>query len=296
MSTDILSTDTADREIGCVPISHPSPDVHEADETVGFEGEEDLYVESVPERFWLWLQIVTALKMAIWLVFFFPIILPTRIVKVGLLLILKALTKLVTKIHAGYLRIQEIIEDLWVDFKKGCKWVIKKCSLVDLVAGATFLVASSSFIGIFNMLVVLVLLVTVLGIRFGYKVPAHLRHYLHTMTREWGKLADGDDDSVEECVETKIRDRVKKDVFPALACKVAVRAISTVGLLKPTEANAMVYQRVCLDVMEGLRFRHYDRLRILPLAVLACLERPEEVDEVEEVVSILCGANSYSSE
>lgn len=167
--------------------------------------------------------------------------------------------------------------------------------MANLIATATFLVASSSYVGVFNMFILIVIFLAVVGVRFGYKVPAHLRHHLTGLTREWGKMSDGGDDTIAESSDNKIKERVKDKEFPALACKVAVRAISTVGLLKPTEANAMVYQRVCLDVMEGLRFRHYDRLRILPLAVLACLERPEEVEEVEEVVGILTGAPRHSS-
>lgn len=82
---------------------------------------------------------------------------------------------------------------------------------------------------------------------------------------------------------------VKRDRF---ACKLAVRAISRVGLLAPTKANALVYQKVILDDMRELKVRCNDRLRVLPIAIAACLERPEEVKQVERCIKHLTTGSS----
>ncbi len=76
------------------------------------------------------------------------------------------------------------------------------------------------------------------------------------------------------------------------ACKLAVRAISKVGLLSSTKANALVYQKVILDDMRDLNVRCADRVRVLPLAVAACLVRPDEVRRVESCVRQLYSANT----
>ena len=96
-----------------------------------------------------------------------------------------------------------------------------------------------------------------------------------------------DDDCCAPLPETSL-ERVPTKLRPRLACKIAVRAIAKVGLLKRSEANSMVYQRVCLDVMESMKMRWHDRLVILPQAVLACLERPEEVEEVMKAIEASC--------
>ena len=83
-------------------------------------------------------------------------------------------------------------------------------------------------------------------------------------------------------------ERVPHRLRPRLACKIAVRAVAKVGLLKRSDANALAYQRVCLDVMESMKMRWHDRLMVLPQAVLACLERPEEVEEVMKAIEASC--------
>jgi hypothetical protein len=42
--------------------------------------------------------------------------------------------------------------------------------------------------------------------------------------------------------------------------------------------------------MQALKVRHSDRVRVLPLAILACLDRPEEVQKVER-----CFEHLYTS-
>lgn len=291
MDTEFLSNDTIDREVDYEPIG----DVDDQ-EVAGFEEAGDPR-QHPHQGSWIGRQIVTALKMATRLVIYI-LLSPYRCVRAVVVVCIKLVIKLLTKIYDWFIHVTEVIGDFWSDIKKGFWWVTRKCSLPNLVAGITFLVASSSFVGPLNVLIMIIIFLAVVGVRFGYKVPAHLRHHLTALTREWGKLSaeDATEDFPVDEASSKIKERFKEREFPAAACKVAVRAISSVGLLKPTEANAMVYQRVCLDVMEGLRFRHYDRLRILPLAVLACLERPEEVEEVETVVGIITGSPSHYSE
>jgi len=74
---------------------------------------------------------------------------------------------------------------------------------------------------------------------------------------------------------------VPKKERNSFACRLAERAISRVGLLTNTKANALVYQKVILDEMKAINVRFSDRVRILPLAVAACLYRPSEVRDVE---------------
>jgi len=76
------------------------------------------------------------------------------------------------------------------------------------------------------------------------------------------------------------------------ACKLAIRAISKVGLLTPTRANALVYQKVILDDMRTLNVRCADRVRVLPLAIAACLSRPDEVSKVESCIKQLYSTSS----
>jgi len=76
------------------------------------------------------------------------------------------------------------------------------------------------------------------------------------------------------------------------ACKVATRAIAKVGLLKPTKANQLVYQKVILDILAQQNVRYADRLRVLPLAIAACLQRPEEIQEQERCIEHLVCSSS----
>lgn len=103
------------------------------------------------------------------------------------------------------------------------------------------------------------------------RIPRYVRDALASVEDAWAEIKHDEVD-----YDAKIpHERVKKQARSKLACKVAVRVISKVGVLKKTEANALVYQRLCLDVMEGMKVRHYDRVLCLPLAVLACFEVPE---------------------
>jgi len=76
------------------------------------------------------------------------------------------------------------------------------------------------------------------------------------------------------------------------ACKIATRAIAKVGLLTPSKANKLVYQKVILDILAQQNVRYADRLRVLPLAIAACLNRPEEIQAQERCIEHLCQGSS----
>lgn len=120
-------------------------------------------------------------------------------------------------------------------------------------------------------------------------LPSDIKFYVKIvkrMSRAW-------DDALMEAdiapVEGQVMD-VPKTTRNRFACKLAIRAIARVGLLKATRANSLVYQKVILDDMQVLKVRHSDRVRVLPLAILACLDRPEEVQKVER-----CFEHLYTS-
>jgi hypothetical protein len=105
---------------------------------------------------------------------------------------------------------------------------------------------------------------------------------MEQLGRAWDSALDAKD--LPDTMENVTIKANKRDKF---ACKIAIRAISKVGLLSPTKANALVYQKVILDEMRALNVRCADRVRVLPLAIAACLERPEEVRRVEGCIKYL---------
>nr|WOC94055.1 25kDa protein [Novo mesto aureusvirus 1] len=145
---------------------------------------------------------------------------------------------------------------------------------------------SSVFVGLVSTITIYSILLCCIGSRYGGRVPRYVVLHWERIKKAWECGVDDDDCTAplaNVCME-----RVSVKLRPRLACKVAVKAISKVGLLKKSEANALVYQRVCLDVMEGMKMRWHDRLMILPQAVLACLERPDEVEEVMKAIEASC--------
>lgn len=70
------------------------------------------------------------------------------------------------------------------------------------------------------------------------------------------------------------------------AVKVAVKVIADVGYLTASKANSLVYQRKCLDVMAEMKMRNSDIVRYLPVAVLACMERSDEIAEALETIDL----------
>jgi hypothetical protein len=117
-------------------------------------------------------------------------------------------------------------------------------------------------------------------------VPADARYYIRlfeSLSRAWEDALDA-----KELSEDLKFEPVKAKKRSKFACKLAIRAISRVGMLSPTKANALVYQKVLLDDMQSLHVRMSDRVRVLPLAIAACLDRPEEVQKVERCIQHLC--------
>nr|UHS72188.1 MAG: hypothetical protein [Tombusviridae sp.] len=106
------------------------------------------------------------------------------------------------------------------------------------------------------------------------------------LERAWEDVLD---ESIESDLPAKNEEvrQVRKKERNSFACKVATMAISRVGLLKATKANALVYQKVVLDVLSDMNVRHVDRLQVLPVAVAACLDRPRSVDIVEGCIEHL---------
>lgn len=117
-------------------------------------------------------------------------------------------------------------------------------------------------------------------------VPTDLRFYLELSQKlqdAWAAVEE--DDSIFQTTEDKpLEVRKGRNKF---ACKLAARVIGRVGMLKPTHANALVYQKELLHEMKSLNVRYSDRVRVLPLAVVACMERPAETQRVEEVIDLL---------
>jgi len=116
-------------------------------------------------------------------------------------------------------------------------------------------------------------------------LPTDVKYYivlLNRLSAAWEQALDAKD-----LPEDMSGVRVSPKKRSKFACKLAIRAISKVGLLRPTEANAKVYQKVILDDMKVLNVRFAHRVEVLPLAIAACLERPAEVRKVEECIKWL---------
>lgn len=72
---------------------------------------------------------------------------------------------------------------------------------------------------------------------------------------------------------------------PQAAVRLAFFAISTVGYLDNTKVNAKIYEKVILKKMDEIGMRYTDRVRILPMAVVACFIKDQEVADTYEVLS-----------
>ena len=178
------------------------------------------------------------------------------------------------------------VAHLYGDFKAGIRVCISKLSVSWIIVLCMIMVCSFTIVGIVQSLTLFGIIAVCVGAKFGGRVPRYVREHWERIKEAWERGVDDDDCTTpvaDSCME-----RVPARLRPRLACKIAVRAVAKVGLLKRSEANAMVYQRVCLDVMEGMKMRWHDRLMVLPQAVLACLERPEEVEEVLKAIEASC--------
>lgn len=192
------------------------------------------------------------------------------------------ITRLIGRFHGlcrvSYRSLRSVIRDtndiLYVMYNKRVKWLINALGIVSVcVFGPVGVLYWALLLGAFIMCF----------------IPRDIRDII-TFKR---KLEDAWNDVLEEAIETDLPDKneavleVPHSSRRRFACKLATKAIARVGLLKPTKANALVYQKVVLDVMSDMNVRCVDRLQVLPIAVAACLDRPKEVAMVERCISYL---------
>lgn len=196
------------------------------------------------------------------------------------------MTSLGQGIRRGFRAIVDEVENIYGDMCAGFKVALSKLSVSWIVVVGMIFVLNSLVVGLVPTLTMVAIVAACVGAKYGGRVPRYIRAHVDRIRKSWEKGVD-DDDCCAPLPETSL-ERVPIKLRPRLACKIAVRAIAKVGLLKRSEANSMVYQRVCLDVMESMKMRWHDRLVILPQAVLACLERPEEVEEVMKAIEASC--------
>lgn len=183
-----------------------------------------------------------------------------------------------------------LVRICWSDVREGSKVCLKRLGVrwcVVIVLTHLYLIL---ILGIVEVMLLFMFVVVVVGVIFGDRLPRYMIVHLEKTRAAWEEEQLGDDPCAEN--PTVAMERVPKKGYRRAACKVAMKAISKVGLLDKTKANSMIYQRVCLDIMDTMRMRYMDRLHVLPLAVLACLERPDDVEEVSRVVSSVCSAGA----
>lgn len=227
-------------------------------------------------------QIVTALKMVtrsiLWLVaylgnwFLWIVLTPVRFARMAVRLA-KALERMAREAARCAV---DVVVDTWAGMR-----VVTNRRMLGL--SASIMVALVWCGGLAG----LILWVVVIVGYFLCFVPTDIRMYLkfkRKILATWkGELVAP---STED-LPLKSEEVTNVKSHRSFACKIATRAISKVGLLSPTRANKLVYQKVCLDIMEGLNVRYVDRVRVLPYAIAACLCRPEEVQDNERCVEHL---------
>jgi hypothetical protein len=227
-------------------------------------------------------QIVTALKMVMrpvqWLVAFFchwflwTVLTPVRLVRLAI--------RIAKAIRTMAREAARCVKDIAMDTWAGVRAVTNRRMLGLSVILCVVLAWAGGLAGLFLWMVIVV----------GYFlcfIPTDIRMYLkfkRKILATWkGELVAPSTEDLplrsEEVMNVKSHRK--------FACKIATRAISKVGLLSPTRANKLVYQKVCLDIMESLNVRYVDRVRVLPYAIAACLCRPEDVQDDERCVEHL---------
>lgn len=229
-------------------------------------------------------QIVTGLKMAWWLLIA-PFWLPAWVCR----RIISAICSLVMAVYRWCARVDQRIRAVVRSLVEVARDIVAICKasfnyrMRALIVGLAIVLGS-----LFGLLGLLVWAGAVAGWVCCY-LPTDFKFYLKFLR----KLEDAWTKSLE-CPELEDQRSVPlaKKERNTFACRLATRAISRVGLLKPTKANALVYQKVILDEMRELNVRYADRLRVLPVAIAACLERPEEVQSIERCIEHLCSASA----
>lgn len=261
MGTEFLSAPLATRQVVDAAIPFGSVDYTDPHVVAA------LGVKGLKERTTFGGQIVTALKMA-WWIMLLPVLLPCRLVKK----VWDGLCGLVLRVVSCARVGRDAFLDATALFREVINVRVKVLATILLIGAC----ASWGLAGCFIWL----------GVCVGYVlcfVPTDVRFFIQLkkdMHRAWDVALEA-----EDLAPAELPQPVKvKNTF---ACKLAVRAISRVGLLSPTKANALVYQKIILDDMRDLNVRCADRVRVLPLAVMACLHRPEEVVKVEGCIKQL---------
>ncbi|ABQ65749.1 p30 [Maize white line mosaic virus] len=219
-------------------------------------------------------QIVTALKWLV-MVLTWPVRMPAMAIVWCLtwvaLMVTRTTRKICCVVSRLYSESSALVRAYWRVYNKRTRAV-----------ACTGLVGSLALYGPAAVLVWVCLLVVFVFCT----LPADARYYIKLAKKiqdAWDAVEE--DDSITPAADGgPLEVRSGRNRF---ACRLAARAISRVGLLKPTKANALVYQKVILDEMKVLNVRFGDRVRVLPLAVVACLERPDAVDRVEGVIDAL---------
>nr|UHS72171.1 MAG: hypothetical protein [Tombusviridae sp.] len=217
-------------------------------------------------------QIVTALKMVWWILcapFRYPYLAAKKLFLCVLCFISRSFFRTVCAIR--------FVRD----------WMLDTLTMAKIVANRRVKLLGLAMLCLLISLIGLYGVVVWMGLVVAYVlcfIPTDARYYVRffeNLQRVWAEVLD-DDDVINSDPQTILR--VEKKKRTGFACKLAVRAISKVGMLSATKANALVYQKVILDEMRTLNVRYSDRVRILPLAIAACLDRPEEVRKVEECI------------
>nr|QYA72612.1 RNA polymerase pre-readthrough protein [Cucumber leaf spot virus] len=175
---------------------------------------------------------------------------------------------------------------LYGDVKAGLSFLLRKLTISWIIVVGMILVLSFTVVGFMPSITLYSIILLCIGSKYGGRLPRYIVAHYERIKEAWKKGVDDDDCTATPPVDCM--ERIPHKLRPRLACKIAVRAVAKVGLLKRSEANALVYQRVCLDIMESMKMRWHDRLMVLPQAVLACLERPEEVEEVMKAIEASC--------
>jgi hypothetical protein len=227
----------------------------------------------------MWGQIVTAVKM-VWWIMTLPVVWPCTAVKNVVMRTVRTSVRLAKWVKS-------VVVDLKASFSLAFKAYWRSYNKRTKFVGILVLILSFLAYGF----VVMFMWMGCIVLYVFCTTPTDLRFYLKLIQKiqdAWDDTEETSDDMVgDEKVPMVVRKGRTK-----FACRLAARAISRVGMLRPTRANALVYQKVLLDEMRSLNVRFGDRVRVLPLAVAACLERPAGATEVEEAVDLMVRAYS----